>query len=85
MVECICKHLGCDGEETLNKAMNWNSNVNAEPPHADMVLAIRDKVQETNITWKSQHAKGHQDDHRPYNSLDRISQLNVFMDGAAKA
>ena len=65
--------------------MNWTSHVNAEFPHADMILAIRNKVQETNITWKYQHVQGHQDDHRPYDSLDRMSQLNVLMDGAANA
>ena len=45
--------MGCDGEEALNKTMNWNSHVNAESPHADMIFlaTIRNKkVQETNIT-----------------------------------
>jgi hypothetical protein len=59
--------------------MNWNSHVNTESPHADMILAMRNKVQETNITWKYQHIKGYQDDHRPYGSFDRMSQLNVLV------
>ena len=50
-----------------------------------MILAIRNKVQATNITWKYKHVKGHQDDYREYDSLDRMSQLNVLMDGSAKA
>jgi len=94
MLESICKHhgiqggskrVGCDGEEALNKVMNWHSHVNAESPHADMILAIRNKVQATNITWKYKQVKGHQDDYRDYDSLDRMSQLNVLMDGSAKA
>ena len=49
-----------------------------------MILAIRNKVRETNITWKYQHVRGHQDDHVYYENLDRMSQLNVLMDEGAK-
>ena len=39
----------CDGDEALIKAMDWNPYyVNAESPRADIILAIRHKVQETN-------------------------------------
>ena len=61
--------MGCDGEEVLNKAMNRHSHVNAESPHADVILAIRNKVQTTNITWKYKHVKGHQNDYRDYDSF----------------
>ena len=77
--------MGCDGEEALNKAMDWHSRVNAESPHADIILAIRSKVQATNITWYYKHVKGYRDDYRDYGSLDRMSQLRVLMDGSAKA
>ena len=72
MVECICKHHGvqeesitvCDAQEAISKVMNWLSHVNAESTHADMILAIRSRVQATNITWNYKHVKGHQDYYR---------------------
>jgi hypothetical protein len=51
----------------------------------DLGNPTQNKVQETNTTWKYKHVKGHQDEHsRPYDSLDRMSRLNVLMDGAER-
>jgi len=53
--------------------------------HADLVQAIHILVNELPIAIIFWEIKGHQDNHKDYDELDRPSQMNVEVDRAAKA
>jgi hypothetical protein len=53
-------------------------------PHHDLLSGIRTLIDQSPISWKFQHVRGHQDDHTEYHMLDRWARLNVDMDHLAK-
>jgi hypothetical protein len=76
--------VGCDGLSALNRAFSYVSIINADEPSYDLLAAIQHYWKFSPISWKIRHVKGHQDDHKSIDQLDRWSRLNVEMDQLAK-
>ena len=53
--------------------------------HSDILKNIMVHCHSLSFTCRYAHVKAHQDDHLPYSLLERPSQLNCLMDGAAKS
>jgi hypothetical protein len=77
--------IGCDGLSALNKARFDSDFANPNEPQFDLITAIRQIRQKSSSTWQWRHIKGHQDEVRPVNELDKWSLWNIKMDTAAKA
>ena len=50
----------------------------------DIILHIQFLLKDTPFTIRFQHVRGHQDKHRPYESLSTLAKLNIGMDSLAK-
>ncbi len=76
--------FGCDGLSALNQAFATYTPPSVSCPSYDLIMAIHQMRKATPVSWKPSHVEGHQDDHTPFDSLDRMSQLNVEADHLAK-
>jgi hypothetical protein len=76
--------LGCDCESGLMAIFSHNHNT-PNQSHHNLIHEIRNKIAASPIVWKYRHVRVHQDKHVSYHLLDPWSQLNVEMDGLAKA
>ena len=78
-------HIGCDNIRGLTTSFQWVADRrHPNQKHSDILSAISGllKLKRVNITWE--HIKAHQDDVKDMDSLSRLEQLNVQMDGLAK-
>ena len=75
---------GCDGEGAILAANSAYETIQTSRKHFDIIQAIQNIKKRTTITWVFRHVKGHQDDIKEYNDLDRWEQLNVHSDLLAK-
>jgi hypothetical protein len=66
----------------LRKAFLAENNFSCQSSQYDIISAIDQYIQDSNITWQWLHVKGRQDDF--YGPLDCWSTLNVEMDELAK-
>ena len=77
--------IGCDGISALEKGTETIiASCSPQHKHSDLISAmakIRDNLE---VTFRSVHVRGHQDDKKEYEDLDRLAQINVDMDLAAK-
>jgi hypothetical protein len=76
--------LGCDCESGLTAVFSHDYDT-PNQPHHDLIHEIRRKIAASPLVWTNRHVRGHQDKHVSYHLLDPWSQLNVEMDGLAKA
>ncbi len=77
--------IACDGFEALRKSIHGNLEwISPSSKQADILSAIIKTVSITPVTYSPRHVKGHQDSHTSFSQLDRLSQMNVRMDSAAK-
>jgi hypothetical protein len=76
--------LACDCESGIT-AIFTHEYDSPSQPHYDLIHEIRKKISTSPIEWKYRHVRGHQDKHINVKLLDRWGQLNVEMDGLAKA
>jgi hypothetical protein len=53
--------------------------------HFDIINSIKISIRPSPLHWKFMHVKGHQDDYKLSNDLDRPAQLNTIADNIAKA
>ena len=63
---------------------NYRSTKHTFSSDMDIILHIKALLQNTPFTIKFQHVRGHQDKHKPYNSLSTLAKLNIGMDKLAK-
>jgi hypothetical protein len=77
--------LGCDNINALRRCINTTPHQHSPKQQQSDLLSLCYHLQShTPLTITPQHVKAHQDDTIPYHLLDRLSQLNVRMDIAAK-
>ncbi len=90
----ICEHheikeggieLACDGLSALHKAFLSQPYASIFDPNYDLISAIHREHENSPLTWKHKHVKGHQDDHNNISLLDHWSKLNIEVDTLAKA
>ena len=92
MTECVAKvhgitegtvTIGCDNESALWVSFG-NYDVKAGDSSFDIIRVIRNYVDNSPITWKPLHVKGHQDDN-PEATLDAWAKANIRADSLAGA
>ncbi len=76
--------LGCDCESGITAIFEHTYDTPKQPNH-DLIHEIRKKLALSRVTRKCRDVSGHQDKHQSFDSLDLWGQLNVEMDGPAKA
>lgn len=77
--------IGCDGLAALKAIWRIDKGfVRAKDKHFDILQAIKqcEKIIKASVIYR--HVKGHQDDTKDFNQLDRWAQLNVMADAMAK-
>ena len=86
---CHCFHItkgsiwvGCDGQEALRAIYDNSSPIGKS--HFDYTLSLKYCIKQSPVLWSFCHVKGHQDDHKHYDSLHKWGQLNVDADQLAK-
>ena len=92
MVQVICRRwdlhegqvvIGCDCEPAL-----WNvfgdGEVSTKMSGFNLIRIIRKEMRNTPIKWIARHVRGHQDEHKAMESLDRWETANVEADRRAK-
>ena len=76
--------VACDCQSALTVVFEheWD-----EPTQSsyDLIHATRRAVLQSPVKWKCRYVRGHQDQHTTFDRLDWRSQLNVEIDGLAKA
>ena len=92
MVNMICKRnkvtkgevqIGCDNEGVLWKIFG-TSVPNTGDTAYDILKVIRTQVEESPVTWKYKHVKGHQDDDmKEGKTLDSWAKANILADKRA--
>jgi len=75
--------VGCDGIAAL-RAVFEPRFIHCRVKHFDLITSIRRLVQNSPVKWLHRHVRGHQDEKRPPESLDRWERLNVEADHRAK-
>jgi hypothetical protein len=75
----------CDGKQAIEQAFADPRYFTAHTSKSDydILSAIHTLIKASPIQWEHKHVKGHQDD--TDTELDRWAQLNIEMDGTAKA
>ena len=76
--------LGCDNEKVVWLSSTYLPQLSSHTKHVDLVRAIRALVQSIPVTIDFQHIDGHQDEKIPFHQLDRMAQLNMWMDEEVK-
>ena len=77
--------IGCDGKSALKQAVDVDDSITTcQHQHFDLLSGIQGYIRDSSIVYKSIHIKGHQDDKKPYEKLDRMEILNVQADLYAK-
>eukprot|EP00957_Ditylum_brightwellii_P198713 15145900-Ditylum_brightwellii.AAC.1 len=66
--------IACHGLEAIRKAMSAETSFSALSSQYDIVSAIDSELNNSPLTWKWRHVKGHQDD--LIGPLDRWASLN---------
>jgi hypothetical protein len=75
----------CDGKNALEQALNTEYNITScQQQHFDLLSGIQGYIRDSCIQYTAKHIKGHQDDTKELNELDRLSVLNVEADLYAK-
>jgi hypothetical protein len=75
---------GCDGKVALEKASQFDEQVDTNGQHFDLISAIHTAIRNSPVTWTFRHVKGHQDEDLDAH-LDRWALLNIQMDNLTKA
>ena len=92
VIEAICTiykitsgriQLGCDNKKVVWLSSTYLPQLSSHTKHVK-VWAIRALVQSIPVTIDFQHIDGHQDEKIPFHQLNRMAQLNVWMDEEAK-
>ena len=76
--------LACDCESGITAVFTHEYDSPSQPHH-DLIHEIRARIKASPIEWKFRHVRGHQDKYISVQLLDLWGQLNVEMDGLAKA
>ena len=76
--------VACDSSSALLKGTDKFFNVQCNHKHADLLSSCTKILNSNNIHVSPKHVLGHQDDSMNYQSLPRLSQMNVRMDYFAK-
>ena len=76
--------IGCDNIGALDKGLGTQFFPSVQHKHYDIIWAIHSIRNEFPIEIAFLHVKGHQDDEKNYQTLDRWGQLNVLADKEAK-
>ena len=78
-------HIGCDNERALKTCFPPQaSTVSPKWKHSDIISGIEGLRKLNVVKYYTHHVYGHQDDTCNYESLPRLAQMNVRMDGLAK-
>ena len=89
----ICKHhdimegsitIGCDGLSALEQTSGEEDIIPLRASDYDILWVIRKRLQTLPIHVNFRHVRGHQDNKKPVDCLDRWERLNVEMDALAK-
>jgi hypothetical protein len=89
----LCEHyeictggieFACDGLSALNRCFSYVSVIQVSEPDYDLLSFIQHLWKHSPIEWKVRHVKGHQDDFKSSNDIDRWGTLNIEMDSLAK-
>jgi Reverse transcriptase (RNA-dependent DNA polymerase) len=92
--KCLCEYyhveegeveVGCDNRTAVQKCFQPDWIINTSDPDFDLICATRTLASQSKVRWTPRHIKGHQDDHKDYDELDRWAKLNCDMDRKAKA
>jgi hypothetical protein len=76
--------VGCDNLECVRLAHGDWLKINQNMPHTDIIRVIQCLTALLPVQAAFVHVRGHQDRMTSFNSLSRLSQLNVEMDQQAK-
>ena len=76
--------IHCDGDSAIKRINNSYNRVSNRSQHFDVINSILSLLHSIPVQVTLHHVKGHQDRYMPYQSLDRISQLNIIVDNMAK-
>ena len=76
--------LGCDGEGAIKSIEDNYKIIKTNRKHFDLIQAIKEAREKSPISWTFRHVRGHQDDIKEYDDLNRWEQLNVQADTLAK-
>lgn len=92
LIHSICKiheithgsiRIACDNIHALN-VFEDGYTPDVKNRNFDLCSAIHSLLQQSPITWKNEHVKGHQDNKKAVANLTRPEQLNVYVDQLAK-
>jgi hypothetical protein len=75
--------MACDCLSALRNIFDHQFDKPSQP-HYDLLHSCRLLIEAIPATWHSRHVRGHQDDHKRYEDLDKWEQLSVDMDTLAK-
>jgi hypothetical protein len=67
--------LACDGIQELEYIFDTDKSVTSAKTYHDLILAMRNMIADSRITWKRRRAKGHQD--IPRDQLDIWGRANA--------
>ena len=93
VIEAICTiyeitsariQLGCNNKKVVWLSSTYLPQLSSHMKHVDLVWAIKALVQSIPVTMDFQHINGHQDEKIPFHQLDRMAQLNMWMDEEVK-
>ena len=77
--------IGCDGKDALKQAVDTNEVcTSCKQQHFDLLSGIQGYIRGSCLKYTSCHIKGHQDETKSWEDLDRLAMLNVEVDLAAK-
>jgi len=74
--------IACDGLGPLTQCFAKYQNPSPSTAHFDMIMSIRNMIDNTPIDWHWKHVAGHQDDKTDL--LDQWAERNIQMDAEAK-
>jgi hypothetical protein len=77
--------VACDNISALNLAFDTTQIITSKHPDHDLLFAIRHKLQQSKLRWNHTHVRGHQDDKKLEQDLNRLELLNIEMDKLAKS
>ena len=69
----------CDNISALNQALDTTMLTTSKHPDHDLLFAMRNKMQQSNVQWNYIHVRGHQEDKKQSHELSRLELLNFEM------
>ena len=77
--------VGCDGEEAFKIATRHHYRPTSKISHHDLTTKLHHLINNSPITWKFRHVRGHHDDKKSTHQLNIWECMNIKADSMAKA